>query len=133
MLILQHWVAGRVRTPGRFWRTVRRIDARSVDLITIWIRLIIVALCALCMFAMSGCANYGRVELEHVSHPFAGFPVSPRTDEDALNQFNVCLGNDRGWFAEACTGYVIGDSGFFGPRLSFTARVGKRFNFGDRQ
>jgi hypothetical protein len=94
-------------------------------------------LCALAFAALlpllQGCANYGRVELEHVSHPFAGPPFGPRNEEDSLDQLNACLGMEGDFYLEACSGYVIGNGGFFGPRLTFTARVGKRFDFGGRQ
>src|SRR5690242_17901633 len=52
---------------------------------------------------LSACANYGSVELAHSSHPFAGPPFGPRTDEDSLDRVNGCLGRERaGWYAEGC-------------------------------
>jgi hypothetical protein len=52
-IILQHWVAGRACTPGRFWRTVRRIDSRSVDLVTATTRLIMLVLALLVIVGSS--------------------------------------------------------------------------------
>lgn len=133
MILLHDWIAGRVRTPGRFWRTVRRIDERSIDLATLWVRLIMLALCVLFMVAMSGCANYATVEIAHTSHPLAGRPFTDRTDEDSLDRVNGCVGRERaGWYAEGCVGYKYGDGGFVGPRMTFDGRVGRKFRFGEQ-
>jgi hypothetical protein len=56
-ILLQRWVAGRMRTPGRFWRNIRRINAHSIDLATATTRLIALALCALYLIAMAGCTR----------------------------------------------------------------------------
>jgi hypothetical protein len=81
--------------------------------------------------SLSGCATGARLESEHVSHPFAGQPFGDRTEEDALNQLSAILEwhRDNGWYAEAGLGYVISDSGFYGPPLTFTFRAGRRFDF----
>lgn len=134
MILLQHWIAGRVRTPGRFWRTVSRIDQRSIDLVTLWVRLIMVALCMLFALAMAGCANYATVELDHTSHPLAGPPFGPETEEDSLDRINGCIGREHaGWFAEGCLGYKYVYAGFVGPRLTFDGRIGRKFRFGDQR
>ncbi|HYE70646.1 MAG TPA: hypothetical protein VD932_03890 [Aquabacterium sp.] len=61
MILLQQWVAGRVRTPGRFWRAVRRIDARSIDLVTATTRALMLVACVLVLFGMTGCAGSGTI------------------------------------------------------------------------
>lgn len=84
------------------------------------------ALLALCL---TGC-TYATIEARHTSHPFAGPPFGPRTDEDSLNTVNACIGVERGsWFAENCLGYKLGEGGFYGPPVTYDARVGKRFEF----
>jgi hypothetical protein len=60
-ILLQRWVAGRVRTPGRFWRTVRRIDSRSIDLVTAVVHFWMIIACALVLLGMSGCASNGTM------------------------------------------------------------------------
>lgn len=83
------------------------------------------------VLSLSACATGARIETEHVSHPFAGWPFGPAAEEDALDQVNAILEWHRpeGWYAEAGVGYVIADEGFRGPPLTFTARVGHRFTF----
>jgi hypothetical protein len=87
-ILLQRWVAGRVRTPGRFWRTIRRIDQRSIDLVTAVTRLLMLVACILVIAGTSGCANYATLELAHTSHPFALPPFGDRTEEDSLDRVN---------------------------------------------
>jgi hypothetical protein len=83
---------------------------------------------------MSGCANYATVEIAHSSHPFAGKPFGPRTDEDSLDRLNACAGRDRaGWFVETCIGYKLRDAGFVGPSVTFDGRIGRKFRFGGAQ
>jgi hypothetical protein len=73
--------------------------------------------------------SYLKVEAEHVSHPTAGPPFGPRNQEDSINQINACLGSDDGQtYYESCLGYQVRDGGFYGPPLTFSARVGRRFN-----
>lgn len=87
---------------------------------------ILVVLCTAC--------TYLRTEVEHVSHPFAGRPFGPPSQEDALNQANACLGKETSsnvralWYVENCLGYKIGDTGFYGPTLTYTGRVGVKFS-----
>lgn len=79
--------------------------------------------------SLVGC-SYLKIEAEHVSHPFAGPPFGPVNEEDSLNQVNSCLGNQNGSsYYEACLGYVYADGGFYGPRVTFTGRVGRKFDF----
>jgi hypothetical protein len=100
--------------------------------------LILLAAVALFLVAMcsAGCAiapHSVRAELEHVSHPLAGYPFGPADEEDALSQLNVLLKwhQQRGWYTEAGCGYKLMDEGMHGPRLTFTARIGKEFRLGD--
>jgi hypothetical protein len=49
-------------------------------------------LALLIALSMTGCAvmpDSTRLELEHVSHPLAGWPVSANNTEDGLTQVNV--------------------------------------------
>ncbi len=46
-------VASRARTQGRFWRAIRRIDERSVDLMTVTTRLVMLSLCCLYLIGVS--------------------------------------------------------------------------------
>jgi len=71
-----------------------------------------------------------RAEWEHVSHPLAGPPFGPPSEEDALDQLNLMLHWQRGaWFAESGLGYKLADEGMYGPRLTFTSRVGREIRF----
>lgn len=95
-------------------------------------------LLAICMgFLSTGC-TYLKTEVEHVSHPLAGKPFGPSTEEDALTQANVCAGKETRsgvralWYAENCLGYKLDRSGFFGPELTYTGRVGVKFTLGAR-
>lgn len=68
-----------------------------------------------------------RLELEHVSHPLAGWPFGPSTEEDALTQANVMLEWERGRVrVEQGLGYRLMDQGFYGPELTYTGRVSVR-------
>lgn len=89
------------------------------------------SLVVLAALSLAGCVNYGSLEMAHSSHPFAGEPFGDRTEEDSFNRANACIGHDNssGWYAESCLGYKIGDGGFYGPRLTFDGRVGRRFRF----
>lgn len=82
----------------------------------------------------TGCSsllpNAARVEIEHVSHPMAGPPFGPRNEEDALSQLNILVRwQQSAWYAESGLGYKLEDSGMYGPRLTFTARVGREIRF----
>ncbi len=84
------------------------------------------ALLAACLIALQGC-TYLSAEMQHVSHPLAGPPFGPKTEEDSLNTVNACAGRERqGWYVEQCLGYKLTDGGVYGPKLTYEARFGKR-------
>jgi hypothetical protein len=77
--------------------------------------------------ALTGCTSLS-LDASHTSHPFAGPPFGPASEEDSLNSISACLQREaRGWYAEQCLGYKIGDGGFYGPRLIYTARAGMKW------
>lgn len=83
-------------------------------------------------FAVSGCAlipDSAGCEVEHVSHPLAGWPVSARDTEDGLSQFNVYAKwqiGERGYLQRAVGWNLRGENGggFYGPEWTYTARIG---------
>lgn len=85
----------------------------------------------------SGC-TYVRSEIEHVSHPFAGKPFGPASEEDTLNQANLCFGKEWTtgpkllWYTENCLGYKLTDGGVYGPDLTYTGRAGAEYRFGSK-
>lgn len=96
------------------------------------LRFLGILVCVLALNALAGCANYAKLEVAHTSHPFAGRPFTDRTDEDSLDRLNGCIGRERaGWYAETCLGYKYRDGGFYGPRVTFDGRFGRKFSFGD--
>jgi hypothetical protein len=81
--------------------------------------------------ALSGCVTAPdsvSTEIEHVSHPLAGWPVSASNTEDALSQANVIARWQIGRvYVEHGIGYNLqgrDGSGFYGPGLTYTGRVG---------
>lgn len=85
----------------------------------------VVLFTVLCL--LSCACTYTKIEGEHISHPFAGPPFGDKSEEDSLNQVNGCAGTERmRWYTELCVGYVIGNGGFVGPRLTTTVRAGFR-------
>lgn len=93
---------------------------------------LILILVALIVVACSGCAampDSAGAELEHVSHPLAGWPVSANNTEDGLSQLNAYARwhfGTRGYIEQAI-GYNLqgeGGGGFYGPALTYTGRVG---------
>jgi hypothetical protein len=80
---------------------------------------------------LQGCAmspDLVRAEEEHTSHPLAGPPFGSKSEEDSLDALNlIARWNAGAWYAETGLGYRIGDGGFYGPRLTFTSRVGREF------
>jgi len=91
---------------------------------------------AVAVLSLCGCASLApdavRVEWEHISHPLAGPPFGPTTEEDCLDQLNVALHWQNGaWFVESGLGYKLADAGMYGPKLTFTSRVGREFKFGN--
>lgn len=100
--------------------------------ITAFFILGIATLLSLC----SGCAelrpNYYKAEIEHVSHPFAGWPFGPAYEEDALTQANVVAVIERGSLSiEQGLGYKIDygglGGGFEGPYLTYIGRLSYKF------
>jgi hypothetical protein len=83
-----------------------------------------VALTSACTALPSG----ARLEVEHVSHPLAGWPVSAKNTEDGLSQANAILRWQRGrTYVEQGLGYNLkgeNGGGFYGPELTYTARFG---------
>lgn len=92
---------------------------------------LIAALIALSMTACSVMPTSARMELEHVSHPLAGWPVSANNTEDGLSQANVILHWQSGRvYVENALGYNLqgaGGGGFAGPGLTYTGRIGVQF------
>lgn len=83
---------------------------------------------------LTGCAAAPtlRVELEHISHPLAGWPVErQKWSEDDVTQANALLHWERGgWYADAGIGYNLqgrNGGGFYGPALTGTVRAGKEW------
>src|SRR5688572_10945934 len=63
--------------------------------------------------------GYSGIEIEHISHPLAGFPFGPANEEDALSHLNGFVGWTKGrMYSEVTLGYSLADSGFYGPRLT---------------
>lgn len=84
----------------------------------------------LCL-ALQGCAiapDRVSADLEHVSHPGAGWPIGPRNDEDALNQLSVTGRWQSGrLYVEHGLGVNLAGThggGFYGPAVTYTGRVG---------
>jgi len=82
--------------------------------------------------ASSGCGAIApilpdaiRSEVEHISHPLAGWPVSAKDTEDSLSTLNVVGRWTRGnFYVENGVGYKLTDGGFYGPKVTFVSRVG---------
>lgn len=81
--------------------------------------------------ALTGCSampDSVGVEIHHVSHPLAGWPISADNTEDGLSQANVIARWQKGRvYAEQGLGYNLqgrDGGGFYGPGLTYTARVG---------
>jgi hypothetical protein len=94
-------------------------------------RFVSAAMIAAAVVALTGCAGLPGavlIEGEHVSHPTVGPPMGDASAEDSLNQLNALAEwRDGGAYLVTGLGYRIGDGGFYGPRLTFTARAGYRF------
>jgi len=92
-------------------------------------RALLLAAVLVCLTACGVMPTHLRVEAEHVSHPFAGWPCTPQLGaEDALSQVSA-LAAWRGAhaFAEAGLGYNLrgtNGGGIYGPSLTGTVRVG---------
>lgn len=86
---------------------------------------------ALALTALTGCSvlpDTARVEVEHISHPLAGWPVSADNAEDGLSQANVIARWQRGRvYVEHGIGMNLqgeNGGGFYGPAMTYTGRVG---------
>ncbi len=77
--------------------------------------------------SLSGCTSLS-MEAQHVSHPLAGPPFGPITDEDSLDAINACAQREtKKWYVEQCIGYVYTDGGFYGPKLIWQGRFGRKW------
>jgi hypothetical protein len=84
------------------------------------VKTLIIPVVAILVTACSGM----RVELEHTSHPFAGPPFGPRSEEDSLDTLNVIKSFKTGRVSvDLGLGRKLGDGGFYGPRTTATARI----------
>lgn len=83
----------------------------------------------------SGCSGLGlermcdqakiSVEYTHISHPLAGYPFGPGTEEDAVHTAGPMGRCDMGRaYVEGGLGWKVRDAGFYGPELTGTLNVG---------
>lgn len=88
----------------------------------------IIALAALALAGCSLAPTSVNAELEHVSHPLAGWPINASNNEDALTQANVIARWQTGRvYVEHGLGWNIqgeNGGGFYGPGLTYTGRIG---------
>lgn len=92
----------------------------------------LIVLVLLIIVACSGCVvmpDSAGAELEHVSHPLAGWPVSADNTEDGLSQINAYAKwhISQHVYVEQALGYNLqgtGGGGFYGPALTYTGRIG---------
>lgn len=96
--------------------------------------LAVLAVCVLALLA-TGCANLTPVlEVEHISHPGAGWPVGPADEEAQLTQGNALVRYRKGGlYIDAGIGvklYEKSQLDFVGPRVTGTVRVGYEFRRG---
>jgi len=98
----------------------------------------------ICVLA-SGCSsikpNNATSGFSHTSHPGAGFPLHSQYEvingkrysvEDSLDLFENCVSRDSTqWYYDVCLGLKLHDTGFTGPPVTATVRVGKRWRFGE--
>ena len=76
---------------------------------------------------LTGCTSV-KAEYEHISHPFAGPPFGPQSEEDWIDHVQLCAVKRAGRaYSEACAGYLLTDGGFHGPRLTGGVRMGIEF------
>lgn len=90
----------------------------------------------LAVIQLAGCValpDYAGMDVEHISHPLAGPPFGPTSDEDSLNHIRGFVGWRHGRaFCEVSLGYKLTDGGFYGPRMTANANVGLML-FGERR
>jgi len=86
--------------------------------------------------ALAGCevapaAIY--LEAEHTSHPFAGEPFGPASEEDGLTVANFGAEWVHGnAYLQSGLGWKLAHEGFKGPDLTFNIRAGYRFKLKGR-
>jgi hypothetical protein len=77
---------------------------------------------------LQGCAlipNNVLLEQEHVSHPLAGWPVGPSSEEACLDQTSaIAEYTSTNAYLHVGVGYKTTDCGFYGPRVTGTIRFG---------
>ena len=88
---------------------------------------------AVAIATCTGCTSM-TAEYEHISHPFAGWPFGPQSEEDTLDQLNLCLvkrgdGDRFAVYGASCLGYRLTDGGFYGPSLTGGFKAGVEFSF----
>lgn len=84
------------------------------------------------LLLLTACATPAlRVEVDHISHPMAGWPCGPANEEAQLTQLNALLHWQRGgWYADAGIGWKLAEKtqwDFVGPKLTGTVRIGREF------
>ena len=96
-----------------------------------WRRFLLVFPVAALATGCTALPDVTRIEIEHVSHPLAGWPVSASDTEDGLSQANLIARWQRGrFYIEHGLGYNLqgeNGGGFYGPGLTYTGRVGIEF------
>lgn len=94
--------------------------------------LVALVVMAIALGSMLGCTSLS-LEYEHVSHPMAGEPFGPKSEEDWLDQINACgtrtveISERLNIYGTSCLGYSLTDGGFYGPELTGTLRTGIEF------
>lgn len=82
----------------------------------------------LTLIALTGCAampDAVGTAHTHVSHPFAGPPFGPSSEEDALQTIDLFARWEHGSaFAELSIGYMPVNNGFYGPPITGGFRFG---------
>jgi hypothetical protein len=80
---------------------------------------------------LTGCAalpTHVKVEVEHISHPLAGWPCSDKYTEDAVTEAStLAVWRSEHLYLEAGVGYNLkgaNGSGFYGPALTGIVRAG---------
>lgn len=91
-------------------------------------RLPLIAAVLMALPACSLAPHQLHAEIEHVSHPTAGWPVSASNTEDGLSQASLIARWQKGRaYVEHGLGYNLQGEhggGFHGPALTYTGRVG---------
>ncbi len=92
------------------------------------IRRCLTALVSISTLALSSGCTLITAEIEHTSHPLAGYPFGPADEEAALNTLNIVFRQDysNGVYVEQGLGYKIctHEYDFVGPKVTYTGRIG---------